>query len=40
MIMLVSSSDDSGYDSFLLFLVVDVVTIIYCSDLIVYEDSI
>ena len=35
MTMLVSSSDDSGCDSFLLFLAVDVTTTISCRDLIV-----
>ena len=33
MTMLVSSSDDSSCDSFLLFLAVDVVTTISCCDL-------
>ena len=33
MTMLVSSSDDSGCDSFLLFLAVDVATTISCRDL-------
>ena len=33
MTMLVFSSDDSGCDSFLLFLVVDVTTTISCRDL-------
>ena len=33
MIMLASNSDDSSYDSFLLFLAIDVVTTISCRDL-------
>ena len=33
MTMLVSNSDDSGCDSFLLFLAVDVATTITCRDL-------